>query len=175
VSTERTSRVVVRRGGAQDVRFLRDMLHHAYYWKERAPDAGPGPVALYVKAWGRPGDTAVIALEGGFPVGAAWYRLFGQDRPGYGFVDERTPELAIAVVPNARGKGVGSKLIDALLGRARDAGYPSVSLSVDRANEGAIELYRRHGFERVSEDADSVTMLARLEPSNPPTEGTETA
>jgi len=29
--------LVVRRGGAQDVRFLRDMLHHAYYWKERAP------------------------------------------------------------------------------------------------------------------------------------------
>jgi hypothetical protein len=49
VSAEET-RVVVRRGGAQDVRFLRDMLHHAYYWKERAPDSGPGPVALYVKA-----------------------------------------------------------------------------------------------------------------------------
>ena len=140
--------IVVRRGGAQDVRFLRDMLHHAYYWKERAPDSGPGPVALYVKAWGRPGDTAVIAIEKGFPVGAAWYRLFGRDRPGYGFVDERTPELAIAVVPNARGKGVGSALLDALLGRARAAGYPTISLSVDRANAGAIELYERHGFGR---------------------------
>ena len=64
-----SSKVVVRRGGAQDVRFLRDMLHHAYYWKERAPDAGPGPVALYVKAWGRRGDTAVVAIEEGFPVG----------------------------------------------------------------------------------------------------------
>jgi hypothetical protein len=63
--------VVVRRGGAQDVRFLRDMLHHAYYWKERQPDAGPGPVQLYVKAWGRPGDTAVIALLDGFPHHAA--------------------------------------------------------------------------------------------------------
>jgi ribosomal protein S18 acetylase RimI-like enzyme len=39
-------------------------------------------------------------------------------------------------------------------------------LSVDRANEGAIELYRRHGFERVGEDDDSVTMLARLDPTN---------
>ena len=173
MSAER-ARIVVRRGGAQDVRFLRDMLHHAYYWKERAPDAGPGPVALYVKAWGRPGDTAVIAIEGGFPVGAAWYRLFGSDRPGYGFVDERTPELAIAVVPNARGKGVGSKLLDALLARARAAGYPTVSLSVDRANAGAIELYRRHGFERVGEDQDSVTMLARLDTPQA-NEGTDTA
>src|SRR6185503_9046990 len=105
------AQVVVRRGGAQDVRFLRDMLHHAYYWKERAPDAGPGPVALYVKAWGRQGDTAVLALDRGFPVGAAWYRLFDRERPGFGFVDERTPELAIAVVPNARGRGVGSALL----------------------------------------------------------------
>jgi len=154
--------VVVRRGGAQDVRFLRDMLHHAYYWKERAPDTGPGPVALYVKAWGRRGDTAVIALDKGFPVGAAWYRLFDRERPGYGFVDEQTPELAIAVVPNARGRGIGTALLDALLERARADGYPTVSLSVDRANAGAIELYERYGFARVAEDDDSVTMLASL-------------
>ena len=169
--------LVVRRGGAQDVRFLRDMLHHAYYWKERAPeDTGPGPVALYVKAWGRRGDAAMIAIDGGFPVGAAWYRLFARDRRGYGFVDERTPELAIAVVPNARGKGVGTALLEALLREARATGYPAVSLSVDRANAGAIELYGRHGFEQVSEDEDSVTMLAQLDTStSQPTEGTETA
>jgi ribosomal protein S18 acetylase RimI-like enzyme len=173
--TESAAKVVVRRGGAQDVRFLRDMLHHAYYWKERAPDTGPGPVALYVKAWGRPGDTAVIAIDGGFPVGAAWYRLFDGERPGYGFVDERTPELAIAVVPSARGKGVGSALLHALLGRARSAGYPSISLSVDRNNAGAIELYERHGFARVGEDADSLTMLASLDPTPTTNEGTDTA
>ena len=62
------------------------MLHHAYYWKERQPGSGPGPVQLYVKAWGRPGDTAVIALLDGFPVGAAWYRLFKEESAGYGFV-----------------------------------------------------------------------------------------
>ena len=171
--TEDSSGVVVRRGGAQDVRFLRDMLHHAYYWKERAPDTGPGPVALYVKAWGRRGDTAVIALDKGFPVGAAWYRLFARDRRGYGFVDERTPELAIAVVPNARGKGVGAALLEALLDRARAEGYETISLSVDRNNAGAIGLYERHGFERVGEEDDSVTMLAHLE-QTPTTEGTDT-
>jgi ribosomal protein S18 acetylase RimI-like enzyme len=154
--------VVVRRGGAQDVRFLRDMLHHAYYWKERAPDSGPGPVALYVKAWGRRGDTAMIAIGDGFPVGAAWFRLFPAKQPGYGFVDEGTPELAIAVVPSARGKGIGSALLDALLARAREAGHEAISLSVDRNNAGAIRLYQQHGFERVSESDDSLTMLARL-------------
>ena len=86
--------MIIRRGGRQDVRFLRDMLHHAYYWRERQPGEGPGPVALYVKGWGRVGDTALIAIEDGFPVGAAWYRLFRRELPGYGFVDEETPELA---------------------------------------------------------------------------------
>ncbi len=154
--------VVVRRGGAQDVRFLRDMLHHAYYWKERAPDAGPGPVQLYVKAWGRPGDTAMIALLDGFPVGAAWFRLFRETAPGYGFVDEQTPELAVAVVPNARGKGVGSALLAALLERARADGHEALSLSVDRHNEGAIALYEQVGFRRLAETPDSFTLQVTL-------------
>ena len=50
----------------------------------------------------------------------------------------------------------------ALLERARADDYPTLSLSVDRANAGAIELYERYGFQRVVEDDDSVTMLASL-------------
>ena len=154
--------MVIRRGGAQDVRFLRDMLHHAYYWKERSPDDGPGPVALYVKAWGRPGDTAVIAIQEGFPVGAAWYRLFKASQPGYGFVDEETPELAIAVVPSARGQGAGGQLLESLIGHAKSEARPGLSLAVDRKNSGAIKLYERYGFRPVSESDDSVTMLCSL-------------
>jgi ribosomal protein S18 acetylase RimI-like enzyme len=151
--------MIVRRGGHQDVRFLRDMLHHAYYWRER----DPGSTAMrYVRAWGRPGDTAVIALEDGFPVGAAWYRLFPAAEPGYGFVGERTPELAIAVVPSKRGHGIGDALLRSLLEKARQAGYASLSLSVDSQNAGAIRLYERHGFERTADDGRSLTMVARL-------------
>ena len=149
--TGESGSIVVRRGGAQDVRFLRDMLHHAYYWKERAPDTGPGPVALYVKAWGRPGDTAVIAIDKGFPVGAAWYRLFDHDRPGYGFVDERTPELAIAVVPNARGKGVGSALMSALARIAVQRNYGRFEWSVLDWNEPALDFYAGLGAKPQSE------------------------
>jgi ribosomal protein S18 acetylase RimI-like enzyme len=138
------------------------MLHHAFYWKERTPGEGAGPVALYVKGWGRPGDTALVAIDEGFPVGAAWYRVFSSRLPGFGFVDERTPELAIAVVPNARGKGIGGTLLDALLTRAREAGHEAISLSVDRLNEGAIRMYEQRGFRRVAEDDTSLTMVAAL-------------
>ncbi len=154
--------MVIRRGGRQDVRFLRDMLHHAYYWREREPGEGPGPVALYVKGWGRAGDTALIAIDEGFPVGAAWYRLFKRDQPAYGFVDEETPELAIAVVPSRRGRGLGDALINALCTRALADGYRRLSLSVERENEPLVDFYERQGFTRVREDGDSVTMLRDL-------------
>jgi GNAT superfamily N-acetyltransferase len=149
---------VIRRGGAQDLRFLRDMLHHAYYWRERVPGS---LVSRYVRGWGRPGDTAVIALDGGFPVGAAWFRVFKADEPGYGFIDEQTPELAIAVVPSQRGKGVGEQLLLALIERAREAGFSSLSLSVEPGNP-ARKLYERHGFQVVDEGADAWTMVASL-------------
>jgi ribosomal protein S18 acetylase RimI-like enzyme len=155
--------MVIRRGGRQDVRFLRDMLHHAYYWREREPGEGSGPVSLYVKGWGRPGDTALIAVEDGFPVGAAWYRLFRRDQPGYGFIDEETPELAIAVVPSRRGHGLGEALLEALAERARAEGYRALSLSVPSEDDTLIEFYEKHGFSTVHEDGgDSVTMQRGL-------------
>ena len=155
--------MVIRRGGRQDVRFLRDMLHHAYYWRERQPGEGAGPVALYVKGWGRPGDTVLIAVDDGFPVGAAWYRLFRRDHPGYGFVDEETPELAIAVVPSRRGRGIGDALITALCERAHADRYSALSLSVEKGNEPLLAFYEKHGFSRVHEDGgDSVTMRREI-------------
>jgi ribosomal protein S18 acetylase RimI-like enzyme len=155
--------MVIRRGGRQDVRFLRDMLHHAYYWRERNPAEGPGPAARYVKGWGRPGDTVLIGIDDGFPVGAAWYRLFSKDEPGYGFVDEETPELAIAVVPNRRGRGIGEALIDALCDRARTDGYHALSLSVERDNPALIAFYEHHGFTVMDGGSDhSLTMRREL-------------
>jgi len=155
--------MVIRRGGRQDVRFLRDMLHHAYYWRERNPADGPGPAARYIKGWGRPGDTVLIAIDDGFPVGAAWYRLFRKEQPGYGFVDEETPELAIAVVPSRRGRGIGDALLEALSERARADGYSALSLSVERGNAALETFYGQHGFAVVDEgDEHSVTMRRAL-------------
>lgn len=155
-------RVAIRGGGPRDQRFLRDMLHHVYYWKERAPGEGPGPVALYVKAFGRPGDTAVVAVVDGFPAGAAWYRLFERRAPGYGFVDGETPELAIGVVPSARGLGVEEALLDALVERARAERRSGLSLAVDRENGPAVALYERRGFVRVRENEQALVMRLSL-------------
>jgi hypothetical protein len=72
-----TLALVIRQAGPQDVRFLRDMLRHAYHWRlNEDPDL---PVARYVNNWGRPGDAGIVAWENG-PIGAAWYRLFLRSR-----------------------------------------------------------------------------------------------
>jgi ribosomal protein S18 acetylase RimI-like enzyme len=152
---------MIRRGDAIDIPFLRDMLHHAYYWRESDPEASE-PVARYVANFGRGGDAAMIAIEDHKRVGAAWYRLFTRDEPGFAFLDEQTPEVSIAVVPSVRGRGIGSQLLEALMTRARQEGYRALSLSVERDNP-SIALYERHGFRPVHEDGDTVTMRAELD------------
>ena len=105
----------------------------------------------------------LIAVDDAFPVGAAWYRLFRRDLPGYGFVDEETPELAIAVVPSRRGRGIGETLLEALCDRARVDGYRAISLSVERDNDALVAYYEKRGFQRFAEDGgDSVTMRRQL-------------
>jgi GNAT superfamily N-acetyltransferase len=140
-----------------DVRFLRDMLRHAYHW--RLSEDSERPVYRYVSNWGRRGDAGVMALEGPHAYGAAWFRLFTEDEPGFGFVDEATPELTIAVVPSRRGKGAGAELLRALLARAREEGYSAISLSTAKEQ---TEFYERYGFETVREAPHAVTMVARL-------------
>jgi ribosomal protein S18 acetylase RimI-like enzyme len=151
---------VIRRGSAADVPFMRSMLAHAYAWRVNAFEADI-PLARYVDNWGRDGDVAVIAHETGNRVGAAWLRLFRASEPGYGFVDEQTPELSIAVVPSRRRHGLGQELMDALVEAAREAGRTAVSLSVE-ADSPAVSFYARNGFERVREQDGGVVMRKPL-------------
>ena len=155
---------VIRRGDANDVSFLRDMLRHAYYWRWGDPETADLPLARYWEGWGRRGDRLLIAIEGFQNVGAAWYRLFTAGEPGYGYVDDETPELTIAVVPSRRGRGYGAELLSGLLARAREDSFAAVSLSVEPDNP-ALRLYERHGFRKVGQSGGSWTMVARLDDS----------
>ena len=157
----------MRRGGAADLAFLHAMLLEAANWhRERlrvtlAQALADPYLARYVRDWGRPGDTAVIAEEGGVRVGAAWYRFFDPAEPGYGFVDAATPELSIGVVAARRGAGIGRRLLATLLDEARRAGVHALSLSVEPDNHRAVALYQRFGFAKLDEQAGAWTMRWR--------------
>ena len=148
---------MLRPVGIHDVRFLRDMLRHAYHW--RLNEDTERPVYRYVQNWGRPGDAGVVALAGPHSYGAAWYRLFPASAPGFGFVDEETPELTIAVVPSKRGHGTGAELLEALLAQARADGFSQISLS---AEPGQTGFYEKHGFRELRREDGTVTMVANL-------------
>lgn len=146
---------------------LWDMLYYAIYVAEGAVPPGrevvnQPEVAKYVREWGRADDMGFIALdaESKRPVGAAWLRLLVGEDKGYGYVDEATPEIAIAVVPDCRGRGIGTRLLTQLLqAAARD--YAAASLSVAEDNP-ALRLYKRLGFETVGKSATSLTMRKAL-------------
>jgi ribosomal protein S18 acetylase RimI-like enzyme len=74
--------------------------------------------------------------------------LVGEDA-AYGYVDDTTPELAIAVDPQRTGDGIGSQLLKRLLLDAERM-FPAVSLSV-RADNPARRLYERFGFQPVAD------------------------
>jgi len=151
---------VIRKGSNADVPFMRAMLAHAYHWRVAGLETDI-PLSRYVENWGRSGDVAVIAADGPNRVGAAWFRRFSSAAPGYGFVDEQTPELTIAVVPSMRRHGVGQELLDALLERARSEGVGRLSLSVEPGSP-AVAFYERNGFAGAGEAAGGLTMVRSL-------------
>lgn len=102
----------------------------------------------------RVADAGWIAEQAadGVDLGAAWVRRFTGDAPGFGYVDDVTPELSIVRAPNIAA-GVGTMLLSQLLDDV-----PWMCLSVDVRNS-AMRLYARLGFVEVRRDGFSATML----------------
>jgi ribosomal protein S18 acetylase RimI-like enzyme len=140
----------VRSATPADEPFLTAMLRHA------SSDFTEETRLTYVAGFGREGDFGVVA-DG---EGAAWCRQIR----GWGFVADDVPELTIGLEPQARGRGLGERLLRALLDMAAERGVRAVSLSVDPANAPAVALYERVGFERVGETDGHPTMLIRVSP-----------
>lgn len=106
-------------------------------------------LAHYIAGWMLPGDIGVVAeAENGAPIGAAWVRLLTAADPGYGYVDDETPELAIGILPAHRGCGVGTALMTELIELTKPH-YGGISLSTRAANTPALRLYERVGFRKI--------------------------
>lgn len=121
-------------------------------------------LARYHEGWGRSGDIGVVAECDGVFAGIAFCRLFTASDHGYGYVDDATPELAVAVEEGWRGRGVGTSLLSRLAAEVRRAGFGSLSLSVDPANP-ARRLYERLGYREVAVDEQGVRMILDLRES----------
>jgi ribosomal protein S18 acetylase RimI-like enzyme len=157
----------IRSASPLDQAFLETMLYQSLY-VPKGHEPFPREVihrpeiAKYVEQWGKADDIAFIAVDktSDLSVGAIWLRLLKGSQKGYGYVNDETPEVGIAIVPEYRGQGIGTQLFEQLFEAAR-LFYDAISLSVSKDNP-ARKLYEGLGFEIFAEDETSITMLKHL-------------
>ena len=161
--------IIIRKAKEEDELFLWKILYYAAFWNpnEQNPSPETGlsiPVIKNILSeWGRSGDTAVIAESVKYEkIGAAWYRYWTPRNHSFGFVDKNTPELGMAVIPKMRRKGVGRKLLKALITEAADKKVNALSLSVAK-NNPAVRLYKENGFEILKEKSNDYLMLLKIQ------------
>jgi len=140
-----------------DCECLPEFLYQAIYipegeeWPPRSVINAP-EIFVYIKDFGtKPGDLGVVAEQNSQIIGAAWTRII----PAYGHIDNETPELAISILPEFRGYGIGTKLMKKLFALLGQNGYKQTSLSVQKDNP-AVRFYQRLGYEMTGERLDHV-------------------
>jgi GNAT superfamily N-acetyltransferase len=88
----------------------------------------------------------LIAWCGGAPVGHSFVKWPG-DLSSRQARAERCAEVEdLFVVPDHRGDGIGTALLEASEQAAREAGHDTIGLAVALDNEGARRLYARRGY-----------------------------
>jgi [ribosomal protein S18]-alanine N-acetyltransferase len=105
---------------------------------DAATSTSPWPEATFASELARADRAYVVARSAadGEVVGYAGLAMLAGD----GHV------LGLAVRPGEQGRGLGARLLDALLGRAAAAEVAGVTLEVRPSNRAALRLYRRVGF-----------------------------
>jgi len=128
----------------QDVPLVRDLLrtYAASLPFDLAFQNFETELANLPRPYVRPRGLLLIARDGGDVMGIGGYRP----------LDDATAEIKrMYVVPAARGRGVGRRLLEALMSGARVAGYRRLRLDTHRATmAAAIALYRSLGFVEIA-------------------------
>jgi ribosomal protein S18 acetylase RimI-like enzyme len=114
--------------------------------------------ARYVEGWGRAGDTGFVVSDKSSDevLGAVWYRIPMAESEGRG---ETTPELAFAVKPGQRKRGLGAALLTQLV--KANPHHSTISIRA-AANNPAVRLYERFGFQIVSDTGGALTMRREI-------------
>ncbi len=155
---------VIRPLTAADEQILWDMLYQALQTSEGVPsrDILQRPeYARYVEGWGRAGDTGFVVSDKNSAevLGAVWYRIPERDVAGHTTAGESLPELAFAVKAGQRKRGLGAALLTQLV--KANPHHSAICLRAS-ANNPAVRLYERFGFEIVSDTAGTVTMRRQI-------------
>ena len=151
---------IIRKIRPEEYGLLREFLYQAIYLPEGVEPPPRSVIDLpelhvYIADFGTsPGDHGLVAEVEKKVIGAAWCRMMED----YGHIDNDTHSLAISLLPEYRGQGTGTRLLNGLLRLLRENGYQQASLSVQKENP-ALRLYQRTGFRILAERGTEYLML----------------
>ena len=112
---------------------------------------------VYIESFGKKDDNCLLALDNNKIIGACWTRIMND----YGHIDDNTPSLAISILEEYRGRGIGTKLLKEMINLLKDKNYNKVSLSVQKINY-AVNMYKKVGFEIIDENKEEYIMAYNL-------------
>jgi RimJ/RimL family protein N-acetyltransferase len=104
---------------------------------------GVGHERRYLRTVRRSGDAAVFVAE--TPEGIVGRLSIARDSHP---ASRHVADLGLMVAATHRRRGVGTALLDAAVGWARQTGVRKLELHVVPHNEAAISLYEKYGFRR---------------------------
>ena len=155
--------VIIRKLCTEEAGLLKDFLYEAIFIPEGVEppprDIVEQPeLRIYYEYFGRgAADHCLVAEADGHVVGAVWTRIMDD----YGHVDDETPSFAISLIPEYRGKGIGTRLMRNMLNLLKEQGFKQASLAVQKANY-AVRMYKKVGFEIIDENDEEYIMVCTL-------------
>lgn len=150
-----SDRVVVRDARDDERDAVRDLTLRAYdeYAQVMAPAAWAGLEGAVRAALASDARAhRIVAERDGALVGSVM--LYPPAAAAYGDLTAaaRWPELRLlAIAPEARGLGIGERLVRECIARARRDGAEAIGLHTSESMRGAMRLYERMGFVRAPE------------------------
>ncbi len=134
-----SSTIIIRRAGPDDCKRMMELIHELAVY-ERAPEAViVTPEHFLDSGFGQnPVWWAFVAEVDGVVQGFALYYIRYSTWKG-----QRMYLEDILVTEDARGKGLGSKLMNALIQEAKDRNFTGITWQVLNWNEPALNFYRK--------------------------------
>lgn len=153
----------IRRIKESEYDILEDFLYEAIFIPEGI-EAPPKEIInqpelqVYIDNFGkRKGDFCFVAEVKEKIIGAVWVRIMND----YGHVDDETPSFAISLYKEYRNNGIGTALMESMLGLLKNEGYKQASLAVKKANY-AVKMYKKVGFDIIDENEEEYIMVCKL-------------
>lgn len=116
---------------------------------------------IFIEDFGKPDDLCLVAEVAGKIIGAVWTRILCGNVKGFGNIDEYTPEFAISIYKEFRGRGIGTELMRSMLHLLKNKDYKQASLAVQKDNY-AVAMYKKVGFKIIGETEEEYIMVCKI-------------